>query len=139
MHTQGAESDTHENGGGPGLGQAVKNVTDHAKQLVSLELELAKLEVSKKLASFGMGIGLLLGAGLFLFLMLGFLFATIAAVFATFLSTWLALLATTGILLLLAGVLALLGIRAIKKGPPVPKEAIAEAKLTTTALKSDGS
>jgi hypothetical protein len=33
----------------------------------------------------------------------------------------------------------MLGVRAIKKGtPPVPEQALREAKLTTEALKSDG-
>jgi hypothetical protein len=37
------------------------------------------------------------------------------------------------------GVALLLGLKSLKRGtPPVPKQAIQEAKLTTTALKSDG-
>ena len=39
-----------------------------------------------------------------------------------------------------AGLLGLLALRAIKKGtPPVPEQAIREAKLTSNALKADGS
>ena len=39
-------------------------------------------------------------------------------------------------LFVLAGLLGLLALRAIKKGtPPVPEQAIREAKLTTEALK----
>ena len=53
--------------------------------------------------------------------------------------TWAALLVTTGILLVLAGVLGFLGIAKVKKGtPPLPEQAIQEAKLTTEVLKSDG-
>ena len=86
-----------------------------------------------------LGIGLLLGAALFLVFMLAFVFATIAAALATTMPTWAALLVTTGILLLLAGVLGFLGIAKVKKGtPPLPEQAIQEAKLTTEALKSDG-
>lgn len=71
---------------------------------------------------------------------LGFGFATIAAALATFLDTWIALLLVTLFLLLLTGLLALLALRSIRKGtPPVPQQAITEAKLTTAALKSDGS
>jgi hypothetical protein len=63
----------------------------------------------------------------------------VAAAFATAMSTWLALLITTGILLALAAVLGVLAVTKISKGtPPVPEEAIREAKLTTEALKSDG-
>jgi hypothetical protein len=56
------------------------------------------------------------------------------------LSTWLALLITTLILLGLAGVLGILALGRIRKGtPPVPEQAIEEAKRTSEALKSDGS
>ena len=49
------------------------------------------------------------------------------------------LLITTAIIFLLAGTLAVVGILMIQKAkPPVPEQAIAEAKLTTEALKSDG-
>jgi hypothetical protein len=52
---------------------------------------------------------------------------------------WAALLVVTGILLLQVAVLALLALNRIKKGtPPVPEQAIREAKLTTEALKSNG-
>ena len=54
-------------------------------------------------------------------------------------STWLALLITTGILFLFALVLGAVGVLKIKQGsPPVPEQAIREAKLTTEALKSNG-
>ncbi|MFL5917682.1 MAG: phage holin family protein [Gaiellaceae bacterium] len=122
-----------------GLGPAVKQVSEHASAIVRLELELAALELKRKVVSLGVGIGLSLGAALFLVFMLGFAFATIAAGLATAMSTWLALLITTAILLLLAAVLGLVGVSRIKKGtPPVPEQAIREAKLTTEALKSNG-
>jgi hypothetical protein len=71
--------------------------------------------------------------------MLGFAFAAVAAAFALFLPWWAALLVVTGILLLLSGLLGMLALLAIKKGtPPVPEQAIREAKLTTEALRSDG-
>ena len=70
---------------------------------------------------------------------LGFGLATIAAGIATAVAWWLALLIVTVGILLVAGLLASLGRRAIKKGtPPVPEQAIAEAKLTTEALKGNG-
>jgi hypothetical protein len=44
------------------------------------------------------------------------------------------------VLLAVTGLLAWLGIRSVNRGtPPVPKQAIDEAKLTTQALKSNGS
>jgi hypothetical protein len=122
-----------------GLGAAVKEVAERASAIVRLELELAALELKRKVISLGVGIGLAIGAAVFLFLMLGFTFATIAAALATAMPTWAALLVTTGLLFLLAGVLAAIGIALIRKGtPPVPEQAIREAKLTTEALKTNG-
>jgi len=122
---------------GGGLGAAAKAVSERVSSIVRLEIELAVSELKRKAVALGLGIGLLVGAGMFLVFMLGFAFATIAAALATFLSTWLALLIVTGLLLVLAGVLGFLGISSISKGtPPVPEQAIAEAKLTTEALKN---
>jgi hypothetical protein len=123
-----------------GVGGAAKQVADHAKALVGLELELASLELKRKLGALGLGIGLAVGAALFALFALGFLLATAAAALALVVSTWLALLIVAGALLLLAGVLAALGLGRIKRGtPPVPEQAIREARLTTEALKSNGS
>jgi len=98
------------------------------------------LDASKeKVAALGLGIGLALGAAVVLFYAIGFIFATIAAGLAEVLPTWLALLIVGIALLLIAGVLGLLAARWFQRGtPPVPKQAIDEAKLTTQALKSDG-
>ena len=122
-----------------GLGAAARAVSERVSSIVRLEIQLAVSELKRKVVALGLGIGLLLGAGIFLLFMLGFAFATVAAALATFLSTWLALLIVTGLLLLLAGVLGFVGITMVSKGtPPVPEQAIAEAKLTTEALKNGG-
>jgi len=129
------ETDSHPRG----LGALAKRVAEHASSLVRLELELAALEVKRKVTSLAVGIGLAVGAVIFGVFALGFLFATVAAALATFLSTWLALLIVTVGLLVLTAVLGLVGVAKIKKGtPPLPEQAIQEAKLTTSALKSNG-
>jgi Putative Actinobacterial Holin-X, holin superfamily III len=121
------------------LGASAKDVAEHASSLVRLELELATLELKRKVTTLAVGIGLGVGAALLVLYALGFAFATIAAALATFLDTWLALLIVTVGLLALAGILGLLAVNRIKRGtPPVPEQAIREAKLTTAALKSDG-
>ena len=123
-----------ENGG---VGGAAKVVAEHASSIAKLELELATLELKKKAMSFGLGIALAVGAALLGLFMLGFAFATFAAALATFFSTWLALLIVTLFLGVLAGLLGLLALGRIKKGsPPVPEQAIREAKLTSEALKT---
>ena len=122
-----------------GLGAAAKAVSERVSSIVRLEIQLAVSELKRKVVALGLGIGLLLGAGIFLVFMLGFAFATVAAALATAVSTWLALLIVTAGLLALAGLLGVLALGRIKRGtPPVPEQAIREAKLTTEALKSDG-
>jgi hypothetical protein len=130
MHTRESE---------PGVGTAAKDVAEHASALARLELELAKLELGRKVGALGLGIGLGVGAALFAVFALAFLFATAAAALAIVLDTWLALLIVCGCLLLLAGILGILALGAIRRGtPPVPEQAIEEARLTTTAIRSDG-
>jgi hypothetical protein len=138
MHTPETEvprTETYSANGG--VGSAAKEVAEHAGAIARLEAELAKLELKQKVAALGMGAGLGLGAAVCAVFMLGFLLAAIAAALATFLDTWLALLIVTAGLLAIAAILGLLALRSIKRGtPPVPEQAIAEAKLTTAAVKS---
>ncbi len=60
MHTQETEHGTES------LGASAKSVAERASALVRLEMELAALELKRKLFALGAGIGLSLGAGLFL-------------------------------------------------------------------------
>ena len=133
MPTPGTEHDS------PGLGTSAKGVAEHASTLVRLELELAALELKRKVSALGIGIGLAAGAAVFLVFGLAFALATIAAGIATALPWWASLLIVTAGILLVVAILGLLAMRSIKKGtPPVPEQAITEAKRTTEALKSNG-
>jgi hypothetical protein len=119
-----------------GVGGAAKSVAEHASAIARLEVELATLELKKKVTVLGVGIGMGVGAAVFGLFGLGFVFLTLTAALDTFLSTWLSLLIVTLFLFVLAGVLGLLARNRIKKAtPPVPEQAILEAKLTQEALK----
>ena len=131
MHTHATDEQS--------LGAAAKQVAEHASTLARLEVELAAVELKSKVAALGKAAGLGAGALFVMLYAIGFVFATITAALATFLSTWLALLIVTLFLLFLAGLLGMLALKALKRGtPPVPKQAIEEAKMTTAALKTDG-
>jgi hypothetical protein len=122
-----------------GVGEAAKNVAEHASALARLEMELASLELKRKVANIGLGAGLLIGAAVFGLFAVGFGLASAAAGIATALPMWLALLIVFGGLLLLTGLLALVGVGRLKAGsPPVPEQAIAEAKLTQQRIRSHG-
>jgi type VI protein secretion system component VasK len=123
----------------PGVGTSAKQVAEHASTLAKLELELAGLELKRKAGAFGAGIGLGIGAAVVAVYAVGFLFATAAVALATILDAWLAVLLVTLGLFALAGILGLLARARIRRAtPPVPEQAIREAKLTTEALKANG-
>jgi hypothetical protein len=123
-----------------GVGPAAKQVAEHASTLARLELELATLELKRKVTALGLGIGLVVGAAVFLLFGLGFGLAAGAAALALVLPTWAALLIVFGALALFGLILALVGLQSIRKGtPPVPEQAVTEARLTTEALKANGS
>jgi len=125
--------------GNASLGSAAKEVAEHASALVRLEIELAKLEVSRKAAELAIGIGLGTGAAVVAIYGVGFLFATIAAVIAIWLDLWISLLIVTLVLFVVTAILGLLAVKKIQRGtPPVPEQAIEEARITTEVLKSDG-
>jgi membrane protein len=136
MHTPATDSTTTANGH-VGVGDAAKRVADHAKAIAGLEVELATLELKRKAGLLGVGAGMIAGAGVLGLYAVGFLLATVAAALAIVLDLWLALLLVGLGLVAIAGVLVLLGLRSIRAAtPPVPEEAIVEAKLTTEAIKS---
>ena len=119
-----------------GVGAAVKEVSERTSSIVRLELELAALELKQKAANLGFGLGLVAGAALVGLYTVGFLFATIAAVIAIWLDVWIALLLVFAFLLVVTLVLLGLGINRLQKAtPPVPKQAIEEAKLTKDAVR----
>jgi uncharacterized membrane protein YqjE len=121
----------------PGVGAAAKQVAEHASTLARLEVELASLELKSKVAALGIGAGLTIAAGVIALFALGFGLAAAAVALAIVLDAWLALLLVFAGLLLLAGVLALIGLNTLKRGtPPVPKQAIEEAKRTQEALRN---
>jgi hypothetical protein len=119
------------------LTRAAEQVAEHARRLVQLEVELATLELKRKVGSFGLGVGLLVAAAVLGLFALGFALAALAAGLATFLPTWLALLIVGALVLLLAGALGAFGVASVKRAtPPVPELALLEAKLTKEVLRN---
>ena len=98
--------------GHPGVGEAAKQVAEHASTLAKLRLELVRLEAKNKI----MGIGLGIGAAVLALYALGFLFATIAVALGVVLDAWLALLLVTLVLLTIVAVLGLLARSKLSSG-----------------------
>jgi uncharacterized membrane protein YedE/YeeE len=126
---------TRANGRDSGLQAAVHEVAERARALTRLEVELAALELRRKAAAVGMGAALLVAAGVVALFAAGFLLAAAAAALATVLPTWAALLVVSGALVVVAGVLFAIGSARLRRGvPPLPEQALEEAKLTGAAL-----
>jgi hypothetical protein len=122
---------------GLGLSGATRRVADHARSFVQLEIQLAVTELKRKAAALAVGIALAVGGALFGLLALLFGLAAATAGIATALPVWLSLLIMFGGLFLLAGMLGAIGAALLRKGSkPVPEQAIAEAQITTEALRN---
>ncbi len=126
---------TPANGGDRWLQAAVHEVAERARALTRLEVELASLELRRKTAAVGAGAALIAAGGVLALFATGFLLATAAAALAIVLPTWLALLVVGGTLVALAAVLIAIGSSRLRRGvPPIPEQALEEAKLTGAAL-----
>jgi anti-sigma-K factor RskA len=122
--------------GDGGMQAAVHDVTEHARTLARLEAELAGLEVRRKVAALSGGAALLAAGAVLGLFALGFLLATAASALGNVLPMWLALLVVGLSVALVAAIAIAVGLSAVRRGvPPVPEQAIAEAKLTGEALR----
>ena len=119
------------------LGEIVSDVTKQAQLLVREEIELAKAEVSLKVARIAKGAAAFALAGFFALMMLIFLLHTLSWGWVDWLGVkeWVGYGITTVGLLLFTALAALIGIRMVKKGtPPTPELAIEEAQKTKAVL-----
>jgi protein-S-isoprenylcysteine O-methyltransferase Ste14 len=119
------------------LGEIVGEVTSKASLLVKEEIELAKAEISQKAKRLGVGAGLGVVAGAFLFFFLIFFLHMLALGFSDWFSLkpWVGYALVCVLLLVFAGLLAFVALRMFKKGSsPVPTMAIDEAKKTRAAI-----
>jgi hypothetical protein len=116
-----------------GLGAAAGRVAAHARRLVSLEVDLAKAEMRRKVGAVALGLGLAVGAALLALIGVGLLVAAAVVALALVLPTWAAVLVVAGAALVVAGGLAAGAAASMRS--PVPEQAIEEARLTREALR----
>lgn len=120
------------------LADLVVEVSEHGSTLVREEIELAKAEVSEKVAKLLRGSVVGIAAGVFAFLALILVMEGIAwllneEVFDG--KTWPGFFIEAAAFLLIAALAGLLAYKAVKAGsPPMPQQAIEEAKLTKETL-----
>ncbi len=100
----------------------VRDLVEQVRRLIASELALFKAEMSAKAKDAGVGVGLLVGALVFVFFALAVLVTTAVLAFALIVPPWLAALIVAGILLVLAGIAILIGRVSLKKVPPIIPE-----------------
>ena len=112
-----------------------QQIAAHARSIVLLEVELAKLEVAQKSRAVWVATGLAAAGGLFGVFALLFALAAAAAALSLVLPVWASLLIVMGAVGMIAAISIAVAIRLLKHSAlPLPEQAIAEAKLTTQAL-----
>ena len=115
----------------------LKQVSEQTQRLIRQELALARLELTDKAKHAGIGVGMLVGAGLVAFFAAGILVATLVLVLATAVDAWLAALIVAVALLALAGLLAVLGKGQLERAtPPAPEQTIESVKTDVEEVRS---
>jgi uncharacterized membrane protein YqjE len=123
------------------LADLVIDVTQGTSSLVREEFELAKAEVTEKVGKLLRGSVVGIAAGAFAFLALILIMEGIAwllneEVFDG--KTWPGFFIEAAVFLLIAAAAGYVAYRAVKAGsPPIPEQAIEEAKLTKTMFESE--
>jgi uncharacterized membrane protein YqjE len=123
------------------VAELVFDVSEGASSLIREEIELAKTEVTEKVGSLLRGSAVGVAAGTFAFLALILIMEGIAwllneEVFDG--KVWPGFFVEAAVFLLIAALAGLIAYKAVKKGaPPVPEQAIEEAKLTKEMLKKE--
>jgi uncharacterized membrane protein YqjE len=125
------------------IADLVVEVSENASTLVREEIELAKAEVAEKAGKILRGSVVGIAAGVFAFLALILIMHGIAWVLAEELfdgKAWPGFFIEAAVFLLIAALAGFIASRALKAGaPPVPEQAIEEAKLTKEMLERETS
>ena len=123
------------------VGELVFDVTERASTLIREEIELAKTEVSEKVGKLLRGSAVGVAAGVFAFLALILVMEGIAwllneEVFDG--KTWPGFFVEAAAFLLVAALAGYIAYRAVRAGsPPVPEQAIEEARRTKEMLERE--
>ncbi len=124
------------------VAELVFDVSERASSLIREEIELAKAEIGEKVGKILRGSVVGAAAGAFAFLALILIMEGIAWLLNEELfdgKTWPGFFIEAAVFLLIAAAAGLFAYRSVQSGaPPVPEQAIEEAKLTKTMLEGEG-
>ena len=125
------------------VGELVFDVAEKSSALVREEIQLAKAEISEKVGQLLRGSVVGLAAGIFAFLALILVMEGVAWLLAEEVfdgNAWPGFFVEAAVFLLIAAAAGFIAYRSVQAGaPPVPEQAIEEAKLIKTTLEGEGS
>jgi tetrahydromethanopterin S-methyltransferase subunit C len=111
------------------VAELTKELLRDISELVRRELDLAKAELTEKVRTLGLGIGLAAAGAVLLLVTLGALTATAIIALATAMDTWLAALIVTIVVGVLGTIVLFLGVKVLRRGvPPVPDQTVESVK-----------
>lgn len=135
---QSATSDSSAGARRASVGELVGQVSDQFARLMRAEVNSYKTELKQKATKSGLGIGLLVAAGVLALYLVGVLIAAVVAAFATIMPVWGAALIVAAILIVIIAVLGLVGVKALKNNvPPMPQQAVSRIKQDLNTVKED--
>ena len=118
-------------------GSSGKRFAADLRELVGLEIELAKSELAAKAKRAALGVGLVVVAALGAFLLIAALVTAAILAVALVVPGWAAALIVAGLLALLTGACLLVGIKSLRSAvPPLPKQALETSKENFEWLKT---
>jgi hypothetical protein len=124
------------------VAELVFDVSERASSLVREEIELAKTEVGEKVGKILRGSVVGIAAGTFAFLALILIMEGVAWLLAEEVfdgNAWPGFFVEAALFLLVAGLAGLFAYRSVQAGaPPVPEQAIEEAKQIRSTLEGEG-
>jgi uncharacterized membrane protein YqjE len=141
MASTGQTPPPPEPGDDRSVAELVFDVSEKASSLVREEIELAKTEVTEKVGKILRGSVVGIAAGAFAFLALILIMHGVAWLLAEEVfggNVWSGYFVEAALFLLIAAGAGLFAYRSVQAGaPPVPEQAIEEAKLTKTMLEGE--
>jgi uncharacterized membrane protein YqjE len=124
------------------VSELVFDVAEKSSSLLREEIELAKAEIAEKVSKILRGSVVGLAAGAFAFLALILVMEGVAWLLAEEVfdgNAWPGFFVEAALFLLIAAAAGLFAYRSVQAGaPPLPEQAIEEAKLTRTMLEGEG-
>ena len=110
------------------IGELLGELYQGATQVISLEIELAKTELSQKASRVGKNVGFLAAGGAIAYAGFLALIFAIIAILATFMYTWLAALIVAILVLAAGGALVMIGLKTLQQESISPQRTLETLK-----------